>query len=75
MITTIQGHLTATNKAHLNEMMRKGITSAKVNRIEYHIYEQPNGEYNCNIIKRDRGLGWIGNEVQTSTYKVRFKYK
>ena len=73
MITTIQGHLTATNKAHISKMLETGITSAKINRIEYQL-QLVDGEYQGTIIKKDRGIGFIGNPLQLSTYKVRFKY-
>lgn len=73
MITTTQGHLTATNKKHINIMFKLKLTSARINRIEYHI-ALIDAVYDCNITKLDRGLGGIGNPLQLSTYKVKFKY-
>lgn len=36
-ISTIKGHLTQTNKVHINAIFERGLTMAKVNRISYSI--------------------------------------
>lgn len=43
-ITTLTGHLTAVNKRAIAEMLKRGMTDAKVNRITYHITGE-NPEY------------------------------
>lgn len=36
-ITTLSGHLTATNKKHIKIMFNAGLNTSKVNRINYEI--------------------------------------
>ena len=56
-IKTISGHLTTTNKTHIKAMFERGLMSAKVNMINYHIERLtgPN-DYKVVCIKPDNSI-------------------
>lgn len=68
----IKGHLTPTNKKHIKAILNANLSEAKVNRINYHL-TLDNGFYTVKIVLKDRGLGFIGNELRLSTYISVFK--
>ena len=72
-ITTITGHLTATEKRHISEMFRLKLTSGKVNRKFYHIAGPENGIFKVTILENDRGIGLIGGKIRLSSYQHTFK--
>ena len=77
MVTLIKGtHLTATDKKHIEALMKSGRTQAKINRAIWVIDQgTPSiNEYVLSKIVNDRGLGWIGEQLRQSKYTFTIKY-
>jgi hypothetical protein len=71
---TLTGHLTATNKKAIQAILNLGLTSAKVNNINYFLTEKENGLFEVKIQKMDRGLiPCPGSELRLSTSIATFK--
>ena len=71
-ISTLSGHLTTTNKTHIKAILKANLTEAKVNTTNYCL-RLNDGVYTVKIAKKDRGLGFIGNELRVSIYNATFK--
>jgi hypothetical protein len=61
----IKGHLTAMERAFIKQMIAQQITKARSQR-KYFELSGLSGEITVTRIQRDRGLGFIGNKLQTS---------
>lgn len=69
-ITTLSGHLTATNKKHIKDILELNLSAAKVNTINYCL-RLNDGIYTVWVIKKDNSIV-IGEKVQKSkaTFKI-----
>ena len=69
-ISTISGHLTQTNKKHLNAILSANLLQAKVNTINYFLTLE-NDIYSVKIIRKDNTvvLGAKIN-ISRSTFKI-----
>ena len=67
-ITTLSGHLTATNKTHIKLMFENGLNCAKVNRINYDITPE-NDFYIVKIAIKDSSYT-NGYQTSKSTFKI-----
>lgn len=69
-ISTITGHLTQTNKKHINAILRSNLTEAKVNTINYFLTLQ-NDIYTVKIIRKDNSV-LLGAKINISrsTFKI-----
>lgn len=69
-ISTISGHLTQTNKKHLNAILSANLTEAKVNTINYFLTLE-NDIYTVKIIKKDNSV-FLGAKINISrsTFKI-----
>ena len=78
MITLLKGsHLTATDKKHIEALMKSGKTQAKINQATW-VIEQGTpslNEYTLSKYVNDRGLGFIGEQLRQSKYTYTIKYK
>lgn len=70
-ISTVKGHLTATNKKHIKAIFDAGLTHGIVNRIEYSIIEVQPKEYEVTIYQM--GTAWCELKPKKLTYKATFK--
>ena len=63
-------HLTATDKKHIEALFKSGHTSSKINNSLWEVMQgtPSTGEYKLRKTKRDRGLGFIGEQLRTSQY-------
>jgi hypothetical protein len=68
-ITTIKGHLTQTNKKHINAILGANLLKAKVNTINYFLTRE-NDLFRVTIIKKDNSIV-IGEKININ--KVIFK--
>ena len=69
-ISTISGHLTQTNKRHLNAILSANLTEAKVNTINYFLTLN-NGIYTVKIIKKDNSIIYGAKiNIYKSTFKI-----
>lgn len=69
----LKGHLTATEKKIIKEMLKQGLTEGCVRKRNYFIFED-NGVYTVKIQKMDRGLvPCPGTKLRLSTYTNTFK--
>lgn len=78
MVTLLQGgHLTATDKKHIEALFKSGRTQAKINRATWVIEKgtPSESEYVLSKYTNDRGLGFIGEELRQSKYTYTIKYK
>lgn len=69
-ITTLSGHLTASNKKHIKDILELNLSIAKVNNINYCLRFN-DGIYTVWVIKKDNSIV-IGEKVQKSkaTFKI-----
>lgn len=71
------GHLTGTDKRHIEALFASGRTQAKINRAVWTIDKgtPDKNEYVVSKYVNDRGWGWIGSELRQSkyTYTIIFK--
>jgi hypothetical protein len=70
------GHLTQTDKKHIEALFKSGQTSGKINRATW-IIEHGNPSTNEYILTKhvnDRGTGWIGSELRKSSYTFKIKF-
>ena len=68
MIRTINGHLTATEKRHIDEMFKRNLTEARVNRKDYFI-KNINGAYEVIIFQKDNSMVY---DNQIKKHKAQF---
>ena len=70
------GHLTKTDKKHIEALLASGKTQAKINRAIWTIDKgnPSENEYILSKYVNDRGLGWIGNELRLSKYTYKIIY-
>jgi hypothetical protein len=68
-ILTISGHLTQTNKKHINAILGANLLKAKVNTINYFLTRE-NDFFRLTIIKKDNSIV-IGEKININ--KVIFK--
>ena len=68
-ITTITGHLTATNKTHIKALLNAKMYSGKVNTINY-LLRQEKDVFTVHIIQTDNSI-MIGEKIRKS--KATFK--
>lgn len=69
-ITTLSGHLTATNKKHIKAILERNMQQAKVNRIGYFLILE-NDIYTVKMMQKDNTIVF-GEKVQKSkaTFKI-----
>lgn len=67
-ISTLSGHLTATNKNHIKAIFKAGLNQAKVNRINYNIFPE-NGFYTVKIAQKNTSYT-SGFETNKATFKI-----
>ena len=69
-ILTISGHLTQTNKKHINAILGAKLLQAKVNTINYYLRRE-NDFFRVTIIKKDNSIV-IGEKINInkSTFKI-----
>ena len=72
-IKTLSGHLTQTNKAHINAMFEAGVMEAKVNRIHYSIKKISDNSFEVIIMQKDNELVYSGDKMRR--YKSTFEVK
>ena len=68
----IKGHLTEGNKKAIKAILDAGLTTGRVGRTDYHISKGENDIYTVKIVKKDRGLGFIGEPLRLSTNTYQF---
>jgi len=65
------GNLSKTERRAIVEIINRGLTEGRVGRTNYFISR--NGDtYTARVQRRDRGLGFIGEQLRTSTYTSTF---
>ena len=77
MIQLLKGsHLTATDKKHIDALLKSGHAQAKINRTIWVIERgiPSENEYTLSKYVKDRGLGFIGNPLRQSKYTFTIKY-
>ena len=69
-------HSTATDKRHIEALLQSGKTQAKINRAIWVIEKGNPATKTYTISKhiKDRGWGWIGDELRQSKYTFEIKY-
>lgn len=68
------GHLTATDKKHITALLQSGHTSAKINRSFWVVIKgDANGNYTFRKTTNDRGWGFIGDQLRSSSYEYNVK--
>ena len=70
------GHLTQTDKKHIEALFESGRTQAKINRATWVIEKgTPSiNEYVLSKYVNDRGWGFIGSELRQSKYTYTITY-
>lgn len=70
------GHLTATDKKHIEALFKAGYTRCKINRTFWEITQGNPSEnkYTLRKIVNDRGLGLIGEPLRHSQYTYTIIY-
>ena len=75
-ISVVSGELTVTEKKAILAMMNMRIFAGYIGRMTYFISPEKNeNEYQVKVLKKDRGLGLIGNKLQESVYTSVFTVK
>jgi len=73
----IEGHLTEGNKKAIKAIFEQQDTvtlpCGRVGKTDYYITNLQEGIYTVKIVKKDRGLGFIGEQLRISTYTHKFK--
>lgn len=64
----LTGYLTQTQKSSIEELFKRNLFSGKIGRTNYFITPLEGNQYSIKIVVNDRGLGWIGEKLRTSTY-------
>lgn len=70
-IKVLSGNLTSTNKRHIKAILENNLMEGKVNRITYYL-TKTDDIYTVKIVQKDRGLGFIGEELRLSQYLSTF---
>lgn len=64
----VKGYLTQTQKSSIEELFKRNLFSGKIGRTNYFITPLQGIQYEIKIVRNDRGIGWVGSELRTSTY-------
>ena len=70
MISVLTGHLTPTNKKHIEAMFKRGLMEGTINGITYYISSIQKDEYKVKVIVKDNSI--IFGEpfrIMSSTFK------
>jgi hypothetical protein len=70
-MNVLSGHLTATEKKHIQAILSQNLMTGKVGRKSY-LLQLDSGVYTAKVMQNDRGLGLIGSELRQSVYTHRF---
>ena len=54
-------------------MLNAGLMEGRIGNIDYFLKKNGDSIYDVTYVKKDRGLGFIGNPLRLSKYKASFK--